>query len=144
MPTGSSPLFTKPPSISISLSVVYFSRHSSVFCLCVGGCKCGVVFTRSSAIIKSRIFLAAAQPCNPPEQTVSLVDWQAGRLVLRGSCLPSLPLQSGFLEHASRQMCLHCDVFFSCRPFFDPEHAVNCHSILSAGSFCRILEAMWL
>lgn len=71
------------------------------------------------------------------------VNWRAGRLVLRGSRLPSLPLQSGFLEPCARHARPACTAtWFSPLALFFPsylEYAVNCHSspglaILSADS----------
>lgn len=139
--TAFSPLFTTAP---ISLCLLFISPVPPCSsCVWVGGCKCGFVFTRLSAAIKSRIFLAAAQPCNPPRQTVSQVNWRAGRLVLRGSRLPSLPLQSGFLEPCARHARPACTAtWFSPLALSFPsclEYAVNCHSspglaILSADS----------
>lgn len=132
--TAFSPLFITAP---ISVCLLFISPASPCSsCVWVGVSKCGFVFTRLSATIKSRIFLAAAQPCNPPRQTVSQVNWQAGRLVLRGSSLPSLPLQSGFLEPCARHARPACTAtcFFPLTFF-----AVDCHSspglaILSADS----------
>lgn len=87
VPTG---LFLAAVRHSPSLYLLFISPASPCCgCMCVGGVRvcvcgrrCGVVFTRLSAINKFRIFLAAAQWCNPPTQTVSQdsqLDWQAGR-----------------------------------------------------------------
>lgn len=96
------------PSLHPYLCLLFISPvTASSGCVWVG-VSAALFFTRLSAMLKSRIFLAAAQPCNPPEQTVSLVNWQAGRLDFRGSCLPSLPLESGFLESCARHARCAC------------------------------------